>query len=149
MDVKVKEKADNSRLLIILAIVLLPILCVVVVAVLGTLSLLLINPAKQIESSKDQRQREEVVQIAAMLELYILENEELPNVNGKPLPVVTKTNVMEKGVDASDLTFLVPDFLTTIPTTPDGKEYKVGKLNDGGLVIATRLSDGDLFTYEF
>lgn len=107
-----------------------------------------IKPMEYINNSKDQTRESDLIELKEVLGAYVDEHDGNPPTyaNERPLPTITSQKVLDQGVDLSSLNNIEGKYLDGFPTDPDGKEYKVGLLSSGQLVIGIQDSSGELIT---
>lgn len=129
------------------AFTLVEILVVIaIIAILAVVAFVALDPARRINDAQDATRREDVQALVSAIALFSVDNNgTLPTAGGAALPVVTAANLMANGVAANTLDAISPTYITTIPTDPDGAQYRVGRLASGAAIVGTTLEDGSVF----
>lgn len=137
-----KQKPLVICAVLLVAFVICGVAALIISTVVGTSVV-----GNTLRNAYDNTRKQEVDVIVSSIELYIIDNGEIPTYeDGKLLPEVDISTVMVKGIDASKLDGIAPAYLARIPTDPDDEnvEYQVGKLASGQVIVATVLSDDSI-----
>lgn len=119
---KITIKTDKGFTLleILLIITLLGILFAIVLS--------LINPGAQLGRTRDLQRQQNLSQLEQALEKYFIDNgRQYPT----SIPVGKYKEICgDSNIDCIDLSFLIPNYISSIPKDPTGVNYKIGVNTD-------------------
>ena len=119
MNKRIKMQKKGFTLLEIL-------LTITLIGILASIVLVVINPNRQLSQSRDLNRQKDIAEIQQAVELYAVRNSgEYP----AGIPTGSYKDICPEGEvteECVDLSILVPNYLSSIPTDPSGSNYKIG-----------------------
>lgn len=120
------------------------IVVVGIIAVLATIVIVAVNPARQLAQSRQSKRRSDTTQILNAIHQYAADN--LGTLPGT-IPT-TATNICDSvsggtcGVNYNLGTYLVPTYISAIPTDPGGPSLTTGTASDTRYSVARNATSG-------
>jgi uncharacterized delta-60 repeat protein/prepilin-type N-terminal cleavage/methylation domain-containing protein len=119
MNKRIKMQKKGFTLLEIL-------LTITLIGILASIVLVAINPNRQLSQNRDLNRQKDIAEIQKAVELYAVRNSgEYP----AGIPTGSYKDICPEGEvteECVDLSILVPNYLSSIPTDPSGSNYKIG-----------------------